>query len=104
MFQQRLVSKEYIKIFELCFVADEAKEIADCIFKINELSEQELMDRIQGQQEVIIRDNDNVTALKNVSRSWVYVMSKIILVYHSIGNDDLFYRFLWSTLLSRLSL
>lgn len=28
--------------------------------------------------------------LKNVSRSWVYVMSKIILVYHSIGNDDLF--------------
>ena len=51
-------------ILSYVFVADEAKEIADCIFKINELSEQELMDRIQGQQEVIIRDNDNVTALK----------------------------------------
>ena len=51
-------------ILKYVFVADEAKEIADCILEVNQLPEQELMERIHGQQEVIIRDNDNVATLK----------------------------------------
>lgn len=51
-------------ILKYVFVADEAKEIADCILEVNRFPEQELMERIHGQQEVIIRDNDNVATLK----------------------------------------
>lgn len=51
-------------IVKYVFVADEAKSIADCVIQINQLAEQNLKERILGQQEVIIRDNDNVMTLR----------------------------------------
>lgn len=51
-------------ILKYVFVADEAKTIADCVIQINQLAEQDLKERILGQQELIIRDNDNVVVLK----------------------------------------
>ena len=51
-------------ILKYVLVADEANAIADCILKVNQLPEWELMDKIHGQQEVIIRENDNVKTMK----------------------------------------
>lgn len=51
-------------ILKYVFVADDATSIAECIFQINQLSEQNIKERILGQQEVVIRDNDNVMTLK----------------------------------------
>lgn len=51
-------------ILKYVFVADEANLIADSILHINQLTEQNLKARILGQQEVIIRDNDNVMTLR----------------------------------------
>lgn len=51
-------------ILKYVLIADEANAIAECILQVNQLPEWELMNRIHGQQEVIIRDNDNVATLK----------------------------------------
>ena len=51
-------------ILRYVFVADEAKLIAENVLYINQLTEKKLKERILGQQEVIIRNNDNVLALR----------------------------------------
>ena len=51
-------------ILKYVFVADDAVSIAECIFQIDQLAEQKIKERILGQQEVVISDNDNVMTLK----------------------------------------
>lgn len=51
-------------ILKYVFVADDAAQIAECIFQIDQLAEQNIKERILGQQGVIISDNDNVMTLK----------------------------------------
>lgn len=51
-------------ILEFIFVADDAERIAEKVLEINRLSDEKLRARIQGEQNVIIRNNDNVITLK----------------------------------------
>lgn len=51
-------------ILKYVFVANDADKIAECIIRIDQLAEQDIKERILGQQEVVISDNDNVLTLK----------------------------------------
>ena len=51
-------------ILEYVFVADDAERISEKVLEINRLSDEKLRERIQGQQNVIMRDNDNVVTLR----------------------------------------
>ena len=55
-------------ILEYVFVADTAKIIAEKVLEIDRLSEKKLRARILGQQNVIMRNNDNVITLNECFR------------------------------------
>lgn len=50
-------------ILEFVFIADDAERIAEKVLKINHISDEKLKARIQGQQDVIMRNNDSVVTL-----------------------------------------
>lgn len=51
-------------ILKYVFIADEAERIAEKVLKINHISDEKLRARIQGQQDVIMRNNDSVVTLR----------------------------------------
>lgn len=51
-------------ILEYIFVADDARLISEKVLEINQITDENLRIRIQGQQNVIIRNNDNVVTLR----------------------------------------
>jgi len=51
-------------ILKFVFVADDAERIVEKVFEINHISNDKLRERIQGQQDVIIQNNDNVVTLR----------------------------------------
>ncbi len=51
-------------ILKYVFVADDAERIAEKVLEINRISDEKLMARILGQQNVIIGNNDNIVTLK----------------------------------------
>lgn len=46
------------------FIADTPMDIAQTVLRINEMPEKELINRIAGQQKIIMNDNDSVAVLK----------------------------------------